>query len=61
MGYYRKFVKNYGNIVVSLTTLLKKNAFTWTPTDDQSFQALKEVMSTTSVLALSDFRKTFVL
>jgi hypothetical protein len=30
-GYYHKFVKNYGNIVVPLTALLKNNSFTWTP------------------------------
>jgi hypothetical protein len=42
-GYYRKFVKNYGKIVVPLTALLKNNSFTWTPTTDHSFQALKEL------------------
>jgi hypothetical protein len=44
-----------------LTTLLQKNAFSWTPTADQSFQALKEAMCTTPVLALPKFIKTFVL
>jgi hypothetical protein len=37
IGYYRKFVKNYGKIAAPLLTLLKNNAFTWTPTTDQSF------------------------
>jgi hypothetical protein len=61
MGYYRKFVKNYGNIVVPLTALLKNNSFTWTPTVDQASQALKVVLCTTLALALPDFTKTFVL
>jgi hypothetical protein len=60
-GYYRKFVHNYGKIATSLTTLIENNAFSWTPVDDQSFQALKEDMCTIDVLALPDFMKTFVL
>jgi hypothetical protein len=60
-GYYRKFVKNYGKIAAPLMTLLKKNSFTWTPAAAQDFQTLKTTMCTTSVLALPDFTKTFVL
>jgi hypothetical protein len=60
-GYYRKFVKNYGKIATSLTALLKKNSFTWTPAVAQAFQTLKTAMCTTLVLALPDFTKTFLL
>jgi hypothetical protein len=60
-GYYHKFVKNYGKIVAALTTLLKKNSFTWTPAVAQDFQNLKMDMCITPFLALLDFTKTFVL
>jgi hypothetical protein len=60
-GYYRKFVKNYEKIATPFTILLKKNSFTWTPTDAQDFQTLKMAMCTTPILALPYFTKTFVL
>jgi hypothetical protein len=58
MGYYHKFVHNYGKIGTPLTTLLKNNDFNWNPTTDQSFHALKESVFTTLVLTLLDFTKT---
>jgi hypothetical protein len=61
IGYYHKFVKNYGKIATPLTGLLKNNSFTWTPVATQAFQTLKMAMCTTPVLTLSDFTKTFVL
>jgi hypothetical protein len=48
-------------IATPLTALLKKNYFTWTPTNSQALQTLKMAMCTTPVLALPDFTKTFVL
>jgi hypothetical protein len=60
-GYYRKFFKNYGKIVASLTALLKNNSFNWTTVIAQAFQTLNMGMCTTPVLTLPDFTKTFVL
>jgi hypothetical protein len=61
IGYYHKFVKNYGKIATPLTALLKKNSFTWTPSAAQDFQTLKMAMCTTLVLALPNFTNTFFL
>jgi hypothetical protein len=61
IGYYRKFVKNYGKIAAPLIALLKKNSFTWTPVVAQDFQTLKMAMCTTPFLTLPDFTNTFVL
>ena len=60
-GYYCKFVKNYGRIVVPLTTLLKKDAFSWTPEVAKAFEHLKEAMCQAIVLAKLDFTKTFIV
>jgi hypothetical protein len=50
IGYYYKFVKNYGQIVAPLTTLLKKEAFSWTQEATKDFEKLKEAMCTTPIL-----------
>jgi hypothetical protein len=60
-GYYRKFVKNYGNIVAPLIAPLKRNSFTWTPAVAQTFQTFNMAMCTTPVMSHPDFTKTFVL
>jgi hypothetical protein len=44
-----------------LNDLLKKNAFHWTTEAEQAFIELKRAMCTTSVLAVPDFNKTFVV
>jgi hypothetical protein len=38
------FIFKYGRIAAPLTTLTKKDAFSWTPEATQDFEQLKEVM-----------------
>lgn len=60
-GYYRRFIKGYGQLAKPLTELLKKDAFHWDITAEQAFQNLKGKMSSSPVLRLPDFSKTFVV
>ena len=46
--YFCKFVKNYGRIAAPLTTLLKKDAFSWIPEEIKSFEHVKEEMCQSS-------------
>jgi hypothetical protein len=60
-SYYRRFVKGFSQLGAPLTDLTKKGAFHWTEESQQTFNKMKEVMSTCPVLALPDFSQPFVL
>jgi hypothetical protein len=52
---------NFGVIAHPLTQLLKKEGFTWTTTATEAFDALKKALTTTPVLQLPDFDKSFIV
>jgi hypothetical protein len=60
-GYYRKLIHNYGTIAAPLTSLLKKEVFTWNDDVAATFSALKGAVTSAPVLALPDFTKPFVV
>lgn len=61
-GYYRRFVRHFSMIARPLIGLLKKGAiFAWTDQHHQSFEALKQAITSAPVLVLPDFSQPFVL
>ncbi|XP_068666497.1 uncharacterized mitochondrial protein AtMg00860-like [Aristolochia californica] len=60
-GYYRKFIRNYGQIAAPLNNLLKRNAFTWSDTVASSFENLKTALSSAPILHLPNFDDLFVI
>jgi hypothetical protein len=53
--YYRKFIEGFSKISKPVTELLAKgNTFEWTPRRETSFQELKKILTTASVLTMPD-------
>jgi len=60
MGYYRKFIKGYAQIIAPMEKLLKKD-FTFYYNDDckKSLDLLKENMATAPILVFPNWKKEF--
>jgi hypothetical protein len=60
--YYCRFIKGFSSIARPMTELLKKdNKFVWTPKCEESFQIIKEKLTTTPILTLPDIHQDFVV
>jgi hypothetical protein len=60
VGYYRRFIEGFSMIARPMTALLaKKVEFKWTPACQESFEMLKQKLTTTPVLVLPDVHKPF--
>jgi hypothetical protein len=62
VGYYRRFIEGFSKIARPITALLaKKVEFMWTPACQESFEMLKQKLTTTPVLVLPDVHKPFLV
>ncbi|XP_074352969.1 uncharacterized protein LOC141692108 [Apium graveolens] len=60
-GYYRKFIRGFGDIAVPLHKLVGKGPFIWDEQAETAFQTLKLALTTSPTLALPDWSHTFTL
>jgi hypothetical protein len=59
-GYYQHFIEDFSKIARPMTALLaKKVEFKWTPACQESFEMLKQKLTTALVLVLPDVHKPF--
>jgi len=59
-GYYRRFIEGFSKIVAPLTQLTRKDQpFAWTDCYEESFQELKQKLTSALVLVIPDTDKPF--
>jgi hypothetical protein len=61
-NYYRKFIKNFSEITLPISNLLKQNViFNWDDNCNKAFRILKDKLTSYPILQQPDFAKKFVL
>jgi hypothetical protein len=62
VGCYRIFIKGFSKIARPITSLQNKGGkFEWTPKCDESFQLLKDILTSATILNISDMEEDFVV
>ena len=59
--FYRRFIQNFSSIAAPLTNYLQQKNLVWSIQVNGSFAALKKALTTTPILQVPDFEKTFEL
>ena len=61
-GFYRRFIRNYADLVIPLTDLTRKKVtFQWTPSCEEAFLKLKKTLAYKPVLQAPQFEFQFTL
>jgi hypothetical protein len=61
-GYYRRFMEGFSKIVKPITTLQRKGVrYEWTEECDSAFIKLKMLLTSASILRVSDMEKDFTV
>ncbi|XP_070010173.1 uncharacterized mitochondrial protein AtMg00860-like [Nicotiana sylvestris] len=61
-GYYRRFVERFSTLSVPLTKLTQKGAkFQWADAFKRSFQALKDILTSTQLLTLTEGTDGYII
>ena len=61
-SYYRRYIPDFSKVASPLYALTQKNApFIWSPSCQQAFDKLKQLLTTAPILAFPNFSKPFLL
>ena len=61
-GYYRRFIEGFSKVAHAITSLQKKGIkFEWTSRCEESFQQLKNLLTSATILKVVDREKDFVV
>ena len=61
-GYYKRFIEGFSKVAHAITSLQKKGTkFEWTTKCEESFQWLKNLLTSAPVLKVADPKKDFVV
>jgi hypothetical protein len=62
VGYYRRFIKGFSNIINPITSLQRKGKkFVWSPECEASFQQLKHLLTNAHVINIADHENDFLV